>query len=197
MNTLIKHLDNQLILQKCEDEVLVAKLFEERNVLIFEVLYKRYETTIYNKCLYFLKSEDLAADFVNLIFSEVFKNIKKSKNHKFSTWLFSTTYMMCVDYLHTTHKIEKIDKVAKNDLMIPDNHIHIEVSDAILFRLKVKRLAKAMELVDPEDKAILLLKYQDDVSEIELASLLDENSETIKNRLRKAKARIIETYNEL
>ena len=54
-----------------------------------------------------------------------------------------------------------------------------------------------MELIDPEDKSLLLLKYQDGVSIKELEGLLDIGSSAVKMRLKRAKAKIVEIYNTL
>ena len=52
-------------------------------------------------------------------------------------------------------------------------------------------------MIPPEDKSLLLLKYQDGVSIKELASIYEIGSSAVKMRLKRAKARVIETYNSL
>jgi RNA polymerase sigma-70 factor (ECF subfamily) len=194
VNTLKPYINNIEGLETTSDEVLVGKILVEKNTLIFDVLYQRYEEDVFNKCLNFLKSRELAFQSTIRIFSEVFQNINEAKGHTFSFWLYSLTYTTCVAVINENKKIETHADV---DREMRETHIQIEVGTAILFQMKANRLAKAIELIDPEDKAILLLRYQDDVSELEMESLFKVDSQEIKSRLRKAKARIIETYNEL
>ena len=101
--------------------------------------------------------------------------------------------MLCANHLNKTNKIKE-DLLCTSQL---DNHLHIEVSDAILCRMNSKKLIKAMSLIEPADKAILMLRYQDDVPAKELALLLEIDASSFQAIFRKAKARIVETYNQL
>ncbi|NNE02002.1 MAG: sigma-70 family RNA polymerase sigma factor, partial [Eudoraea sp.] len=59
------------------------------------------------------------------------------------------------------------------------------------------KLKKVLELIPPEDKTILLLKYQDDVSIKDLSAILEIGKSAVKMRLKRAKARLVETYNSI
>lgn len=72
-----------------------------------------------------------------------------------------------------------------------------DISDDSLFDMRSEKLERALDLIDPDDKKILLLKYQDDVSIKELQSLLEVGESAVKMRLKRAKSRILETYNTL
>jgi len=72
-----------------------------------------------------------------------------------------------------------------------------DISDESLYEMRSDKLKKALDLIDPEDKKILLLKYQDDVSIKELQDLLEIGESAVKMRIKRAKARIVETYNTL
>ncbi|WP_368662429.1 RNA polymerase sigma factor [Zobellia laminariae] len=69
--------------------------------------------------------------------------------------------------------------------------------DAEIANMRSEKLKKALELIDPEDKKILLLKYQDDISIKELTSILDVGESAVKMRLKRAKSRIVEAYNKI
>lgn len=60
--------------------------------------------------------------------------------------------------------------------------------------MEVERLKKSLDLISPENKMILLLKYQDDVSIKELALSLEIGESAVKMRLKRAKARLSEVY---
>lgn len=76
-------------------------------------------------------------------------------------------------------------------------HLQIDVNNAILYHMNPLKLKKIMRFIEPEEKAILLLHYQDDISIKELQLLYNLNEAEIKEKLRKAKVRIIEIYNDL
>ena len=63
--------------------------------------------------------------------------------------------------------------------------------------MQVDKLQKSLELINPEDKVILLLKYQDDLSIKDLSVLLTLSESAVKMRLKRAKSRLIESYNNI
>ena len=72
-----------------------------------------------------------------------------------------------------------------------------EVPDESIYAMKAGRLEKALEMVSPEDKSILLLKYQDGASIKDLADLMELGESAIKMRLKRAKAKLLEIYKTL
>lgn len=178
------------------DEELVAIICRDKNTVLFGQLYDRYESKVYNKCFGFVKSKDQAMDLTQDIFLQVFTKLNSFKgNSSFSTWLYALTYNLCANFVSR----DRESKINKNAEKIEDyeQHLKIEVSDNSLFQMRTGKLHKALELLDPQDKAILLLKYQDDVSIKELETLLHLGESAVKMRLKRAKARVTEAYNNL
>ena len=71
------------------------------------------------------------------------------------------------------------------------------MSDNSLFHMREEKLQKAMQYLSPEDKSILLLKYQDELAMKEIMTLLNIDESAFNMRLRRAKASIIEIYNKI
>ncbi len=178
------------------DEELVNKIVFSRDSMLFGVLYDRYAKLVYNKCYGFAKSDQEAEDLTQDVFLMLFVKLSSFKEKsKFSTWLYSFTYNFCVNYVNRD-KGRKIKDKSSN-LEDSENWIPQDVTDESLYELKVEKLKKALELISPEDKSILLLKYQDGVSIKELETLLEIGSSAVKMRLKRAKTKIIEAYNTL
>ena len=176
------------------DEELVAEIVKTQNTLLFEVLYDRYCHVVYNKCFSFSKSTDEANDLTQDVFLKLFIKLGSFKgNSKFSTWLYAFTYNFCANYVtrNTAKKIEK-SSVPVEDY----DHLLIDVDDHSLFQVKVDKLKKALDIISDEDRMILLLKYQDDLSIKELTSVLEIGESAVKMRLKRAKARVVELCNE-
>ena len=72
-----------------------------------------------------------------------------------------------------------------------------DVDEQELFSLKASKLDQALDLIDPEDKAILLLKYQDDVSVKDLGTYFNAGESAIKMRLKRAKIKVLEAHNNI
>ncbi len=178
------------------DEELVQRIVANNNPLLFGKLYDRYAKMVYNKCYGFSRSEDEAEDLTQDVFLQLFIKLKMFKGRsKFSTWLYSFTYNFCVNYVNRNKQRKMSDK----SVPVEDSEYKIreEVPDESLFEMKASKLKEALELVSPEDKSILLLKYQDGASIKDLVSLMDLGESAVKMRLKRAKEKLLEIYNTL
>lgn len=178
------------------DEEIVEKIVIEKNTILYATLYKRYESKVYNKCLAFVKNTNEAKELTQEVFLELFIKLHKySGQSNFSTWLNAFTYKFCVNYLNK--KRESKNGERSNNCNGNQPHLLIDVSDNSLFLMREEKLQKAMQYLSPEDKSILLLKYQDELTMNEVMALLNIDEHTFNIRLRRAKAGIIEIYNRL
>jgi RNA polymerase sigma-70 factor (ECF subfamily) len=176
------------------DEELVKTIIETNNTLLFGIIYDRYANKIYTKCAGFSRSDDEAADLTQDVFLMIFVKMGSFKgNSKFSSWVYALTYNFCVNYVNRNKARKMTEKSEKLDAN--DHGMSINVEDRSLFQMRSDRLKRALEHIAPEDKAILLLKYQDDVPIKELCAILDIGESAVKMRLKRAKARLLETYN--
>lgn len=174
------------------DEELVAKIVQTNDTHLFATLYDRYVSVVYNKCYGFSKSKEEAEDLTHDVFIRLFVKLRTFKGKsKFSTWLYSFTYNFCVNYVqrNVNKKKEKVTVVTDQ---VKDDHSIEEIDDAALFELKSDQLAKALQMIDPEEKMILLMKYQDEMPIKEISQLLDIGESAVKMRLKRAKEKVVQ-----
>lgn len=178
------------------DEELVQNIVAKNDSLLFGVLYDRYARMVYNKCYGFARSQDEAEDLTQDVFLMLFVKLASFKGRsKFSTWLYSFTYNFCVNYVNRNKQRKMSDKSVSMDDV--DYKMADEVSDESIYEMKANKLEKALEMVSPEDKSILLLKYQDGASIKDLADLMELGESAVKMRLKRAKAKLLEIYKTL
>lgn len=182
---------------KISDEELISKIVEKNDTHLFAVLYDRYASVVYNKCYGFSKNKEEAQDLTHDIFIRLFVKLRSFKGKsKFSTWLYSFTYNFCVNYVQRNKekKKERVTVVTDN---VKENSDEDEVDEAVLFQLKAETLARALEIIAPSDKIILLMKYQDDMTIKEISQALTIGTSAVKMRLKRAKEKVIKVYNTL
>ena len=176
------------------DEALVEAIVKTNDTLLFEVLYDRFAKMVYNKCYGFANSEDEAEDLTQDVFLRVFVKLGSFKGRsKFSTWLYAFTYNHCVNYV-TRNTAKKIEKQSVSSEIIENIGDGVD-STREFETMKVEQLKRVMELIDPEEKMILLLKYQDNLSIKELSEALDIGESAVKMRLKRAKDKLVLKYN--
>ena len=182
---------------KLSDEELVFRIVETNNTHLFAILYDRFSSVVYNKCYGFSKNKEEAEDLTHDVFIRLFVKLRTFKGtSKFSTWLYSFTYNFCVNYVQRNANKKK-ERVTIVTDQIKEQDTTDEIDDATLFELKSEKLAKAMSIIDPNDKMILLMKYQDDMPIKEMAVLLELGESAIKMRIKRAKGKVIKIYEEL
>ena len=182
-------------ISKQSDEDLVEAIVKTNNTLLFETLYDRYAGLVYNKCFGFAKDGDEAKDLTQDVFLKLFVKLASFKGKsKFSTWLYAFTYNHCVNYVtrNTAKKFEK-QSVDYKDI---ENLSEEEEDDNSFLSMKVDKLKLALELISPEEKMILLLKYQDFLTIKEIGSALDIGESAVKMRIKRAKDKLVIVYNE-
>ena len=183
-------------IEKLSDEDLVKAIVKSNDTMLFEILYDRYVKLVYNKCYGFAKDEDEAKDLTQDVFLKLFVKLVSFKgNSKFSTWLFAFTYNHCVNFVtrNTAKKIEKqsIDPEYLKNYCCNDDE---EKEDESFFQMKVEKLKIALNQVSPDEKMILLLKYQDGLSIKDLVKVIGIGESAVKMRLKRAKDKLATIY---
>lgn len=176
------------------DEELVQLFVETQRNQYFEELYERYSDRVYRKCISLVKDQAKAEDFVHDIFLKLILKLGTYKeNARFSTWLYSITYNYCMDQLRLNKKRKEV--YSDEEIDMPD-----DIDLNTLFEdpeVETKRLGTALEILNTEEKSILLMKYQDELSIREIASIFKITESAAKMRLlrtrEKLRARYLET----
>lgn len=177
---------------KVSDEDLVKAIVKNNDTLLFEVLYDRYAMLVYNKCYGFAKDSDEAKDLTQDVFLKLFVKLASFKGKsKFSTWLYAFTYNHCVNYVtrNTAKKFEK-QSVDYTDI----ENLSEDEDDSSFLDMKVDKLKVALEMISPEEKMILLLKYQDFLSIKEIEDVLGIGESAVKMRIKRAKDKLVTVY---
>lgn len=187
--------NNYIILS---DEELVKQILEKNDSALFGKLYDRYSKKIYNKCYSFAEDSDEAQDLTQDVFLKLFTKLNTYQGRsKFSTWLYSFTYNFLVNYKKRDagKKLgERWERLNKNDMHLAQID---DIDEEDLFEFKVSNLEKALDLLEPADKAILLLKYQDDISVKDMQSLLKINESAVKMRLKRARIKLVKAHQKI
>ena len=153
----------------------------------FRLLYDRYAGKIYAKCLTLLKNEAWAEDATQEIFTKIFMNLVRFREKsKFSTWVYSITYNYCIDYLR---RKKKQKSVLTDDLERAPDVADDEVPDKEILEMDLMQLKVVLEKLSVDDSAILLMKYQDEMSIKDIAEVLDKTESAVKMQIKRAKER--------
>jgi RNA polymerase sigma factor (sigma-70 family) len=172
----------------------VAELQVRMDAERFAVLYDRYSAKVFQKCVGMTRDRHLAKDLTHDIFVKAFLSLPKFDGRsRFGTWLYSITYNYCLDHLRRSQRIrsEDIDKRGEDDLP-PD-----DTTERQLMGMTAEGLQLVLERLTPDDRALLLMKYQDEIPVVDIQRVLDLSESAVKMRLLRARERALEHYRNL
>jgi RNA polymerase sigma-70 factor (ECF subfamily) len=173
------------------DEELVKRVIQAQSTSDFGIIYDRYAQKVFQKCISFVKDSDVAKDLAHDIFIKCYVNLSKFNfESKFSTWLYRLTYNFCIDYLRKHNRIIKRGEEELENISDDDS----DLQEKKLLALRADRLKEVLEKIPTADKAILLMKFQDGLSLKEIMPILECGESAVKMRIKRAKAKALETY---
>lgn len=186
---------NKINMARVTDEQLVERILVGEQSLL-EVLYDRYSTKIFHKCLSLIKDREAAKDCTHDIMVKVFMNLANFKGRSaFSLWVHSITYNYCMDYLQKQKRLDFSDySETEYEHMSNDD---IELENKILHDVQLTQLEQAFEYLNAEEKIILMMRYQDSMAVKEIAETLSIGESAVKMRLKRSRDRLANILTEL
>jgi len=158
----------------------------------YGVLYDRYVKRVYRKCMSFSKEESIAEDLVQEIFLKVHDKLSKFRgNSSFSTWLYAITYNHCVEHCRKRNKVSAVDITEYPE------HPEENPDEEELMSTRLEQLKSALDQVDPNDRMILVMKYQENVPIKDIMSRLRISESAVKMRLSRARQRVRQVFRDL
>lgn len=186
----------------------VAKGDEERELVrlaqggsdsAFETLVRRHQQRVLALVTGILRRREDAEDVVQQVFLKVYISLRRfDQRAAFSTWLYKITVNECWDYLRK-RKVRPLvyeadlseEQVSRLDGAISAEHPVQGPSEQAEVRELLERM---LEKLPEQDQQLLVLKEIEGFSVEELAEILDINVNTVKVRLFRARARIMDVY---
>ncbi|HMS28531.1 MAG TPA: sigma-70 family RNA polymerase sigma factor [Saprospiraceae bacterium] len=176
-------------LSQISDEEIVSLYLSSQDEYYFSEIYQRYSGKIFGKCLSFFKDESEAADAVHDIFMKLLLNMSKfGEKSKFSTWVYSITYNYCIDTLRRGKKLQ----VTSIEEISGELDVEEDTDESWMDLIDMNIIEDIMNKMHPQDKAVLLMKYIDDLSIKEICAILNKTESAIKMKIKRAKERFRE-----
>ncbi|MDX2064366.1 MAG: sigma-70 family RNA polymerase sigma factor [Fimbriimonadaceae bacterium] len=170
-----------------DDDIVVVERFLAGDEAAFEILYSRYHDKVHAIARGILLDAEEASDVVQEIFTLVLRHLKRfDRRSRFSTWLFRVAVNRSIQEARKArHKHRHVELREASDATVPEE---VEYSDP--------KIQAAMEKMAPNDRAILVLFYWEELSLNEIADSLGCNVNAAKTRLYRARERFRSLYEE-
>jgi RNA polymerase sigma-70 factor (ECF subfamily) len=152
----------------------------------FEILVRRHQKAIFNLVYRLLGDYDEAAEIAQESFLSAYKSLGKFRGDAtFSTWL----YRIALNHASTRRKTlaNSHQKMVLLENTDPVDEHGTDPADRIERKEVQQRVQNALNSLDPNDAAIILLRDMQDMPYDEVGRILDLPVGTVKSRLHRAR----------
>lgn len=158
----------------------------------YAALVSRYQNYVFTLTLRMIKSREDAEEVAQDIFIKAYRSLADFRgDSKFSTWLYTIVNTTCITFL----------RKKKMELHSLDNEQVFEVADSMESGLRANQIEQksklamvneAIKLLGPEDARVITLFYKAEQSLDEISRVLGMETNAVKVRLHRARARLKE-----
>lgn len=165
------------------DKVLVVKcLSGDKNA--FGELVNKYQLPMYNTVLNIIQDTDDAKDILQRSFIKAWENLDSyNADFRFFSWMYR---IVLNETLNSARK-KKSNPTELTDFLEQDTP-----HDKLVRKETVNRLAFAISKLNADSRAVILLRYFEDMSYAEMADVLEIDEKTVKSRLFSARLKLRE-----
>lgn len=192
----LRILDNKTIL---EHRVTLAeaewlRLAQKKDEEAFEKLVEMYQTPVYNLCYRMLGESQDAEDAAQEAFWRAYQAIDRyDSNRSFITWLLSIAAHHCID-LQRKRRLPTLDLDLATDMDAPD--VTPGPEKMLTHRQDQESMNDMLGHLKEQDRAIIVLRYWQEMSEEEIAQTLTISVSAVKSRLHRARLQMASIWME-
>ncbi|MFR5367458.1 sigma-70 family RNA polymerase sigma factor, partial [Intestinibacter bartlettii] len=163
----------------------------KNNSEAFEELLLQYKSYLYKVAYTYVKDKEAALDILQEASFKAWLNIHTLKDEeKFKPWITKILVNTAINYIRKESKVIYIDD--ENPIISSEN---IVSKKAISLEEKLD-LYKAIDLLKPKYKTVIILKYFDDMKIEDISYVLDVPINTVKSHLKRAKESLSDILKE-
>ena len=167
------------------DDKELIDLFLQGDASAFNALVRRHQKAVFNYILKLVGSRDDADDLCQKVFIRCYGSLKRLKDReRFNAWLYTIAVNQVRDHWRKRKEILCLDDDSETgafaDSLQSDNP---DPADCAESSSRAELVRKALEMLPPEQKEVLVLKIYQGLKFTEIATAVDAPLNTVKSRL--------------
>ncbi len=169
-----------------DDQIRIMRIMEGDQDA-FTDLVLEYQRAVYNLTYRMLGDAVEAEDAAQEAFLRAYRNLRRyDMTRPFKTWVLSIASHYCIDLIRKRRlSWLSLDDLLPGEMMAAIEHHSIE--DLITDGERDQDVQELLALLKPDDRAIIILRYWNDLSYDEIAEALGTNVGVVKSRLFRAR----------
>jgi RNA polymerase sigma-70 factor (ECF subfamily) len=176
-------------MDRSDEELIAAYLKGEESA--FDDLTRRHINGVYSFVLRLVGDSAAAEDIVQETFVKAWRSLHKydAKSSKFKTWALRIARNTAIDYLRKKKHVplSAFENESGVNVLAETVANDEELAPELLAKLEdANELRKTLDTLSEKNREILLLYYSNDATFEEIAQILNEPTNTVKSRHRRA-----------
>jgi RNA polymerase sigma-70 factor (ECF subfamily) len=161
----------------------------------FTILVETYQKPVYNLCYRMLGESEAAEDAAQETFLKVYQYlVRYDRARSFATWLLSIAAHNCIDRLRRRRFSSfSLDDEVQTGLPGPSSY---DPEMEAAKRQEGELLQNLLKLLEPTNRAAVILRYWQDCSEVEIARALNLTLPAVKGRLHRSRRLLADLWDE-
>ena len=164
---------------------------------VFEELYQKYHQDVFQFLFYMVRNKEQAEDLVQEVYIRVFKSFHRFEGKSSEkTWLFSIARNVAIDFFRKQKgwKERILDKFDWSTNQVKDDYPIPE--EVTLQNEEIQSIYKCLEYCTLDQRAVIVLRYLNDLSIAETAAALGWTESKVKTTQHRA-LKVLKKYMEL
>lgn len=172
-----------------DDDRILLQRFLAGDVGAFDQIFGRHEAYVYNICLGILNNPDDARDVTQDTFVKVYRSAAGFKGKSsFSTWLYRIAVNYCLDLLRRPARRRSVE--------LPEGWEPEDPSGEAASADRRAIIAETLQRLRPDHRAVLSLRYFQQLSYDEMAEVMDMSIGRVKILLHRARKAFKDKYED-
>lgn len=181
-----------LAIPEQDDESLLAR-YIAGDTLAFNTLYQRHRAPLWRYLTRLLGSTALGEELYQEVWQKVIQQRSQFSGAPFKPWLYRVAHNLALDQLRRNQRapMQSLDDMVANFPNVLDSHRSEDSPEAWqLNEEQHQRLLQALAELPPEQRDVVLMKAEGDLTLEQMGELTGQGRETVKSRLRYALAKL-------
>lgn len=158
----------------------------------FEEIYRIHQRAVFNLCLHYLQNQQEAEEATQDVFVKIYFNIGNFEGKSsLKTWLYRIVINHCLDLLRNRKRRNRLTVITHMFLGKSDTPIEVPHFDhpGVLLedRESLGILFKQINQLPDNQRTAIILKYLDDLSQQEIASIMALSEKAVESLLQRGK----------
>jgi len=173
-------------IEKIIEEVKRGSIEEYRHIV------QKYQKPIFKYCFHMLGTVEEAEDAVQEVFIKAYRKLDSYRaGTSFFSWLYKIAYHHCIDYLRRK-KYFSFVPLCDNSINNYDTTVYsFEKNELNLV------LQKAISMLSPEDRTVLLLRVLEEKSYEEIAGILGKRPPAVRKKYERARKKVKQNIDKM